>query len=86
VGYFGKNVEQINTDWTSEFNSHQSKEFFGNEIMGKKLAWNYELAPNALNRMENKVSKHFIIEPYLELKTVNDSNLFTQRYYYHFNQ
>jgi hypothetical protein len=54
--------------------------------MGKKLAWNYELAPNALNRMENKVSKHFIIEPYLELKTVNDSNLFTQRYYYHFNQ
>ena len=83
VGYFGQSRDQTSTCWTSELFSKEGNE---SSIMKGKMAWNYELAPNASNPFENKVSKHCIIEPTLiELDHI-DSTFFTQRYYFHFNQ
>ena len=70
----GDNKDLIKSNWIAK------------EIEDKKMAWNYEIAPNKENECENKLSKHCIIEPVLNDALISNNETYTQRYYYHFNQ
>jgi hypothetical protein len=82
VGYFGKDLSMLKTNWISEYSKKEENSSLENDVTTCNL-WNYELAPN---KSKNIVSKHCIVSSKAIRVLNNKDKFYSETFYYHFNQ
>ena len=59
VGYFGNDLDQLKTDWTTEYFDDTIRNLKKSDQIAR--LFNYELSPNESNSNMSLISKHCII-------------------------
>ena len=80
MGYFGKDLNALNSSWK---NKHESEEHLELSKNVEIRLFNYEIASNESSDSLNKVSKHCVIAEGL---LTRQDPFFSEKYYFHVNR